>query len=48
VAKRTSVEEAIRTLTFSQYKDWRNDNHIPNETGALYEVIGAGRRSYLE
>jgi glyoxylase-like metal-dependent hydrolase (beta-lactamase superfamily II) len=48
VAKGISVDEAIRTLTFPQYKDWRNYNRLPNEIRALYELIGTGRRSYLE
>jgi cyclase len=48
VTKRVSVDEAIRTLTFPQYKDWRNYNRLPGEIRALYELIDTGRRSYLE
>jgi len=48
VDKGVSVDEAVRTLTFPQYKDWRNYNRLPNEIRALYELIGTGRRSYLE
>jgi cyclase len=48
VAKGTSVDEAIRTLTFPQYKDWRNYNRLPGEIRTLYELIGTGKRSYLE
>jgi glyoxylase-like metal-dependent hydrolase (beta-lactamase superfamily II) len=48
VGNGVSVDEAVRTLTFPQYKDWRNYNRLPNEIRALYELIGTGRRSYLE
>jgi cyclase len=48
VARGVGVEEAVRTLTFPQYKDWRNYGRLPNEIRALYELIATGRRSYLE
>jgi hypothetical protein len=38
----------MRTLTFPQYKDWRNYNRLKGEIRALYELIGTGRRGYLE
>ena len=43
-----SLEEAQRTLTFPQYRNWRNYGRIKDEIGSLYELIKTGRRSYLE
>jgi hypothetical protein len=48
IAKGVSVDEAIKTLTFPQYKDWRNYNRLPGEIKALYELIQTGKRSYFE
>jgi cyclase len=48
VAKGVSLEEAIKTLTFPQYKEWRNYNRLPGEIKALYELIQTGKRSYFE
>jgi glyoxylase-like metal-dependent hydrolase (beta-lactamase superfamily II) len=48
VAKGLSVDDAIRTLTFPQYKDWRNYNRLAGEIRALYELIQTGKRSYLD
>jgi glyoxylase-like metal-dependent hydrolase (beta-lactamase superfamily II) len=48
VAKGVSVDEAIKTLTFPQYKEWRNYNRLPGEIKALYELIQTGKRSYFE
>ena len=48
VAKGMSLEEAQRTLTFPQYKDWRNYPRLKDEIASLYELIQTGRRSYLE
>jgi cyclase len=48
VSKGVSVEEAVKTLTFPQYKDWRNYNRLAGEIRALYELIQTGKRSYLE
>lgn len=47
-AKGMSVDEAIKTLTFPQYKDWRNYNRLAGEIRALYELIQTGKRSYLD
>ena len=43
-----SLEEAQRTLTFPQYRNWRNYGRIKDEIGSLYELIKTGKRSYLE
>jgi glyoxylase-like metal-dependent hydrolase (beta-lactamase superfamily II) len=48
VERRVPVEEAIKTLTFPQYKDWRNYRRLDGEIRSLYELIGTGKRSYLE
>ena len=48
VAKGMGVEEAVKTLTFPQYKDWRNYNRLAGEVRALYELIQTGKRSYLD
>jgi cyclase len=48
VAKGLSVDDAIKTLTFPQYKDWRNYNRLAGEIRALYELIQTGKRSYLD
>ena len=48
VEKRVPVEEAVKTLTFPQYKDWRNYRRLEGEIRALYELIGTGKRGYLE
>jgi cyclase len=48
VAKGVSVDEAVRTLTFPQYKSWRNYNRLQGEIRALYELIQTGKRSYFE
>ena len=48
VERRVPVEEAVKTLTFPQYKDWRNYRRLEGEIRALYELIGTGKRSYLE
>jgi cyclase len=48
VEKGVPVEEAVKTLTFPQYKDWRNYRRLDGEIRALYELIGTGKRSYLE
>lgn len=46
--KGISLEEAQRTLTFPQYREWRNYGRIKEEIGSLYELIKTGKRSYLE
>jgi len=48
VAKGMGVDDAIKTLTFPQYKDWRNYNRLAGEIRALYELIQTGKRSYLD
>jgi cyclase len=48
VAKGISLDEAIKTLTFPQYKNWRNYNRLAGEIRALYELIQTGKRSYLD
>jgi cyclase len=48
IARGVGVEEAVKTLTFPQYKDWRNYGRLQGEIRALYELIGTGKRSYLE
>jgi cyclase len=47
-AKGMPVEEAVKTLTLPQYKDWRNYARREGEIRALYELIQTGRRSYFE
>jgi cyclase len=42
------LDQAITTLTFPQYKDWRNYARLQGEIKALYELIQTGKRSYLE
>jgi cyclase len=42
------LDRAIATLTFPQYKDWRNYGRLQGEIRALYELIQTGKRSYLE
>ncbi len=46
--KGVSLEEAQHTLTFPQYRDWRNYGRIKEEVGSLYELIKTGKRSYFE
>jgi cyclase len=48
IAKGMGVEEAVKTLTLPQYKDWRNYNRLEGEIRALYELIQTGKRSYLD
>ena len=48
VAKGVSLDEALRTLKFPQYKDWRNYGRLDGEIRALYELIGTGKRSYFD
>ena len=43
-----SVDEAIKTLTFPQYKDWRNYRRLSGEIKAMYELIQTGKRSYFD
>src|SRR2546427_3337489 len=48
VAKGTTLEQAQQTLTFPQYKDWRNYTRLKSEIKNLYELIQNGKRSYFE
>lgn len=48
VAKGVSVEDAVKTLTFPQYRSWRNYGRLQNEIRVLYELIQTGKRSYLD
>ena len=48
IAKGMSLDDALKTLTFPQYKDWRNYPRLQGEIRALYELIQSGKRSYLE
>jgi cyclase len=41
-------DQAVKTLTFPQYKDWRNYGRLQGEIKALYELIQTGKRSYFE
>ena len=43
-----SLEQAQATLTFPQYREWRNYGRIKDEIGSLYELIKTGKRSYFE
>jgi cyclase len=42
------LEEAQRTLTFPQYREWRNYGRIKDEIGSLYELLKTGKRSYFD
>ena len=48
VAKGMTLEQAQQTLTFPQYKDWRNYSRLKSEIQNLYELIQTGKRSYFE
>lgn len=48
IAKGMSLDDALKTLTFPQYKDWRNYGRLRGEIRSLYELIKDGRRSYME
>jgi glyoxylase-like metal-dependent hydrolase (beta-lactamase superfamily II) len=48
IGKGMSLADAQRTLTFPQYKDWRNYERVKDDIASLYELIQTGRRSYLE
>jgi cyclase len=48
VNRGVSLDQAIATLTFPQYKDWRNYARLQAEIKALYELIQTGERNYLE
>jgi cyclase len=43
-----TLDEAIKTLKFQHYRDWRNYGRLEGEIKALYELIQTGKRSYFE
>lgn len=48
IAKGVSLQEAQQTLTFPQYKDWRQYGGLKGDIKSLYELIQTGKRSYFE
>ena len=48
VGRGIGVDEAVRTLTFPQYKDWRNYARLSGEIRALYGLIQTGKSSYFD
>ena len=48
VVKGMPLDEALKALTFPQYKDWRNYVRLQGEIRALYELIQTGKRSYFD
>jgi glyoxylase-like metal-dependent hydrolase (beta-lactamase superfamily II) len=48
IARGMSLDDALATLTFPQYKDWSNYARLKNEIRALYELIQSGKRSYFD
>jgi cyclase len=48
IAKGMTLDDARKTLTLPQYKDWRNYARREGEITALYELIQTGKRSYFD
>jgi len=48
IAKGVTLDEALKTLRFPQYQDWRNYGRLDGEIRALYELITTGKRSYFD
>jgi len=48
VNRGVGLDQAIRTLTFPQYKDWRNYGRLQGEIKALYGLIGNGKPGYFD
>jgi glyoxylase-like metal-dependent hydrolase (beta-lactamase superfamily II) len=48
IAKGVTLDDALKTLRFPQYKEWRNYGRLDNEIRALYELITSGKRSYFD
>jgi cyclase len=48
IARGVTLDEALKTLTLDQYKDWRNYARREQEIRAMYELIQTGKRSYFE
>lgn len=42
------VDQAVKTLTFPQYRDWRNYGRLQGEIKALYGLIQSGKPTYFE
>jgi cyclase len=43
-----SVDEAVKTLTFPQYKDYRNYHVREHDIRSLYNLIKTGKSSYFD
>jgi cyclase len=48
VNRGVGLDQAVTTLTFPQYRDWRNYGRLQGEIKALYELIQTGKRSYFD
>ena len=48
IAQGLTLDDARKTLTLPQYKDWRNYARREGEITALYELIQTGKRSYFD
>jgi hypothetical protein len=48
VNRGVSLDQTVWTLTFPQYRDWRNYGRPEGEIRALYELIQTGKRSYFD
>ena len=48
IAKGMTLDDARKTLTLPQYKDWRNYARREGEITALCELIQTGKRSYFD
>jgi cyclase len=48
VSRGVGLDQAVKALTFPQYKGWRNYGRLQGAIKALYELIQTGKRSYFE
>ena len=48
VAKGMSADEAVKTLTFPQYKDYRNYRVREHDIRSLYNLVKTGKSSYFD
>jgi hypothetical protein len=48
IAKGMTLDDARKTLTLPQYKDWRNYARREAKITALYELIQTGKRSCFD